>query len=212
MVDAFVETLQRDGFAILDGVLDDHARSAVRDAFAPLLAHTTDELVRGLVGKGKVFARIAEQPQVLELLDRVLMPGYLLSALRTNATRAAAKVGLHTEAARYFVPRPHVLPLAYTVLWAIDEIAGDDAPAVIPGSHRWDADFPADDDRGVLSCPLRAGQALVVDAAVWQSVHAAAPHALIARYCQPWLRPEEALAHLMAADDGLSPRLRALLG
>ena len=83
-----VGRLRRDGFTIVENLLDAERLDAVRAGLEVFLGHyrgrnpfegRTTERVYTLAARGPVFADIAEDPRVLALLDAFLRPGYLLT-------------------------------------------------------------------------------------------------------------------------------------
>ncbi|MDP3299738.1 MAG: hypothetical protein Q8M38_06520, partial [Phenylobacterium sp.] len=92
--DAHAARIERDGYTVLPGLLDADGLEAVREALAPHLGgHLgrnafegyATERVYTLVARGKVFEDLTEHPQILALLDRFLLPGYLLTASQAIA-------------------------------------------------------------------------------------------------------------------------------
>lgn len=225
-----VESFQRDGYAILERAIDrsfcdeliaalapfEADRPMGRNAFEGLRSHR----VYSLVGKGEPFRRLAEQPDVLAVIDRVLMPNYLLSteqSIRLHPGEQAQK--WHTDDGFYHTPRPHPHTLAVTVIWAIEDFTADNgATEFIPGSQRWADDHP--DDRHAPSIPavMPAGSALLFDAAMWHrgghNRSTGTRLAISPQYCQPYLRPQESQLLTVPPDAArtCSDRLRTLLG
>ena len=88
--DHLLDRYHEDGFVILPGVLSESEVAALRAALQPYLDLGFEgrndfegeytQRVYSLVGRGSVFERTAEHPTVLELVDRLLRPGYLLTA------------------------------------------------------------------------------------------------------------------------------------
>jgi len=225
-----LESLQRDGYAILERAID---RAAIGELIAALAPFETDrpmgrnafegrssQRVYSLAGKGEPFRRLAEQPDVIALLDRVLLPNYLLSteqSIRLHPGEAAQ--AWHTDDAFYLTPRPRSAPLAITTVWAIEEFTADNgATELIPGSHRWGDDHP--DARGVapVAAVMPAGSVLVFDAALWHrggnNRSAGTRLAISPQYCQPYFRPQESQLLIVPPDAAraCSDRMRALLG
>jgi len=221
-----VDTFQRDGFVILERALDRAQLDALAAALAPYettgdaMAGTRSQRVYSLAGKGDAFLQLAEHPRVLALLDRVLMPNYLLSTLCSQRLHPGEqRQAWHTDDAFYFAPRPHALPLAVSVIWAIDEFGDDNgAPELIPGSHRWGLDHPESREHDVHVAAMPAGSALVFDAALWHRNSANRTSgtrlAIAPQYCQPWLRPQESQLLVVPpeAARACSERMRSLLG
>ena len=225
-----VESFQRDGYAILDRAID---RAAIDELIAALAPFEADrpmgrnsfegrrsQRVYSLAGKGEPFLRLAEQPDVLAVLDRVLLPNYLLSTLQSIRLHPGELAqSWHTDDAFYLTPRPHARTLAVTVVWAIEEFTADNgATELIPGSHRWADEHP--DERGVaaVAAVMPAGSALMFDAALWhRGGHNRSAHtrlALSPQYCQPYLRPQESQLLIVPPDAAraCSDRMRSMLG
>src|SRR3978361_1936005 len=88
-----VETLQRAGYVILERVLDRAALDALIAALAPFEAGRPmgrnafegerSQRVYSLAGKGDAFRGLIEHPAILAILDRVLLPSYLLSTAQS---------------------------------------------------------------------------------------------------------------------------------
>lgn len=225
-----VESFQRDGYAILERAIDrafcdeliaalapfEDGRPMGRNAFEGLRSHR----VYSLAGKAEVFRRLAEQPDVLAVVDRVLFPNYLLSteqSIRLHPGEQAQK--WHTDDAFYHTPRPHPHTLAVTVIWAIEDFTADNgATELIPGSQRWADDHPDDRRAPAIAAVMPAGSALVFDAALWHrgghNRSAGTRLAISPQYCQPYLRPQESQLLIVPPDAAraCSPRLRAMLG
>jgi ectoine hydroxylase-related dioxygenase (phytanoyl-CoA dioxygenase family) len=86
-VDELLTTYDDQGYVILRDVLDAKQVEATRAALAPYLELELSgrnnfegertQRVYSLVGRGREFEHSAEHPRVLEILDRLLQPGYL---------------------------------------------------------------------------------------------------------------------------------------
>jgi hypothetical protein len=148
LVDADFAALQRDGYVILEGLLSPRECAQLRAAVTPLLdkaGRNTFEGVRtqrvySVLNKTRACDRLVDHPRVLALLDRLLLPNYLLSQLQViNILPGEAAQLLHPDDAIYPVPRPRP-PLSAATVWAIDAFTADNgATVVLPGSHLWDA-------------------------------------------------------------------------
>jgi ectoine hydroxylase-related dioxygenase (phytanoyl-CoA dioxygenase family) len=225
-----LESFQRDGFVIFEDAVDRAELDALVAALAPYEAERPmgrnafegqrSQRVYSLAGKGQPFLRLAEHPRVIALLDRLLMPNYLLSTHQSIRLHPGEqRQAWHTDDAFYFAPRPHALPLAVSVIWAIEDFTEENgATEVIPGSHRWGLDHPDTRDHDTATATMRAGSAIVFDAALW---HRGGPNrtsgtrlAISPQYCQPWLRPQESQLLIVPpeAARACSERVRALLG
>uniref|UniRef100_A0A7S3ZFN9 Uncharacterized protein n=1 Tax=Lotharella globosa TaxID=91324 RepID=A0A7S3ZFN9_9EUKA len=88
-----IDALRRDGFLVLRNVLSRGSLDEIRQALGPYIregkkanlgrnnfeGHKTNR-VYALLAKSRAFDQIAENKRVLDIMDRVLMPNYLLSA------------------------------------------------------------------------------------------------------------------------------------
>ena len=146
LVDADMAALERDGYVIWEGLLDERECAQIRDEVCPLLEHTGRNAFEGhrtqriysLLKKTRVCDRLVDHPRVLALLDRLLTPNYLLSALQViNIETGESAQLLHHDDGFYPVPRPRA-PLSAATIWAIDDFTDNNgATVVLPGSHRW---------------------------------------------------------------------------
>jgi len=225
-----IESLQRDGYAILERAIDRAAIDEIAAALAPYEARRPmgrnafeglrSQRVYSLAGKGAPFLRLAEHPGVIALLDRMLLPNYLLStaqSIRLHPGEAAQ--AWHTDDAFYHAARPHPQPLAVSVIWAIEDFTAENgATEVIPGSHRWGMESPGTREVESVAAVMPAGSALVFDAALWHrggsNRSPGTRLAISPQYCQPYLRPQESQLLIVPPDAAraCTPRMRAMLG
>ena len=230
MLDAELERFQRDGFVILEGALSRDDLAALTRALAPYeqdrpmgrnaFEGQKSQRVYSLAGKGEVFQQLVEHPRVMAIVDRVLMKNFLLSTVQSIRLHPGeVEQAWHTDDAFYFMPRPHPLTLAVSVIWAIEDFTEDNgATEVIPGSHQWGHEHPEERDYDVTAAVMPAGSAIVFDGALWHRGGAnrsqATRLAISPQYCQPWLRPQESQLLIVPPDAArmCSDRMRAMLG
>jgi|SRR5215510_11245976 len=225
-----IESFQRDGYVILERAIDRAAIDELVAALAPYEARRPmgrnafeglrSQRVYSLAGKGAPFLRLAEHPDVIALLDRTLLPNYLLStaqSIRLHSGEAAQ--AWHTDDGFYPVARPHPQPLAVSVIWAIEDFTAENgATEVIPGSHRWGTEHPGMHELERVAAVMPAGSALVFDAALWHrggsNRSPGTRLAISPQYCQPYLRPQESQLLIVPpeAARACTPRMRAMLG
>jgi ectoine hydroxylase-related dioxygenase (phytanoyl-CoA dioxygenase family) len=162
--------------------------------------------------------RLVDEPRVLAVLDRLLMPNYLLSALQAINIRPGEAAQLaHHDDGFYPIPRPRA-PLAAATIWAIDDFTPDNGATVLyPGSHRWGKRRPGPDDRA-LPVVMPAGSCVFFVGTLWHGGGANDTDrerlAVTAQYCQPWLRPMEAYTLSISRDiaRAVSEDIRRMLG
>ncbi|WP_461712427.1 phytanoyl-CoA dioxygenase family protein, partial [Streptomyces sp. DSM 41013] len=90
VADADLAAVLRDGYVILPDLLTAAELDAIRSAVGPLLDQRgrngfegrATQRVYSVLNKTRTCDRIADHPRVLALLDRLLMPNYLMSMLQ----------------------------------------------------------------------------------------------------------------------------------
>ena len=225
-----LERFRTDGYVILERAVDRAELDELIAALAPYEAGRPmgrndfegekSQRVYSLIAKGPAFRRLAEHPRVVALLDKVLLPNYLLSTFQSIRLHPGENAqAFHTDDAFYLVPRPRASTLGVSVIWAIEDFAVDNgATEVIPGSHRWGAEHPDTRPHDVVPAVMPAGSAIVFDAALWHRGGANDSSrtrlAMSPQYCQPFLRPQESQLLIMPPDAAraCSPKLRSMLG
>ena len=174
--------------------------------------------IYALFAKTRLFDAQAIDPLLLAVVERLLGPGFVLSAptgISIGPGEAAQR--LHRDDSVYPVARPHQ-ELVINTMWALDDFTAENgATLVVPGSHRWPAERRATDTEAVPAT-MPAGSVLFY---VGSLLHAgganrtAAPRlGVILEYCAGWLRPQE--NHVLGVPKAivreLPDRLRELLG
>ena len=230
------------GFVILQGVLDRSELEALRAALQPYLdldfrgrnnfEGEKTQRVYSLVGRGEVFERTAEHPAVLELVDALLQPGYLLTASQAICIQPGeTPQPVHYDDTFYTLPRPRPA-VSVSTIWALDDFTGvGGATEVIPGSHAWDdervantyttdPDMPTDEKLAALLRPVEmpAGSLVLFAGTLLHrggANRSASPRrAFSHQYCEPWARQQENFTLSVPRERAraMSPRLRELLG
>lgn len=204
IVDADWAALERDGYLVWENLLSTEECEQIRDVVRPRLGHTgrnsfegrRTQRVYSLLSRTRVCDRLVDHPRVLAVLDRLLMPNYLLSALQAiNIQPGESAQLLHHDDGFYPVPRPRA-PLAAATIWAIDDFTADNgATVLVPGSHRWGKRRPSPKDP-TIPVVMPAGSCVFFVGTLWHGGGANTSSrdrlAVTAQYCQPWLRPMEA--------------------
>ena len=138
---------------------------------------------------------LVEHPWVLAILDRLLLPNFLLSAnLAINLLPGETAQQFHIDDDFYRVGRPRP-PISVSAIWAIDDFTAENgATEVIPGSHRWGDEIPGA-DHPVVKVVMPAGSVVVFAGTLWH--RGGANHsdrsrlAITPQYCEPWARQQE---------------------
>lgn len=230
------------GFVVLPDVLAAGEVDALRAAVQPYLdlgargrnnfEGERTQRVYSLVGRGAVFERTAEHAVVLEMLDALLEPGYLLTASQAICIQPGeSPQPVHYDDTFYSLPRPRAA-VSVSTIWALDDFtAANGGTEVIPGSHLWDdervatayrtdPDVAVDPSLAPLLEPVEmAAGSLVLFAGTLLHRGGAnrstgTRRAFSHQYCQPWARQQENFTLSIPRERArrMSPRLRALLG
>ncbi|MEE2851950.1 MAG: phytanoyl-CoA dioxygenase family protein [Actinomycetota bacterium] len=226
IVEADMSALDRDGYVIWENLLSPEQCSQIREVVRPWLGHTGRNSFEGLrtqriysvLSRTRACDRLVDDARVLAVLDRLLMPNYLLSALQAiNIRRGEAAQLAHHDDGFYPIPRPRA-PLAAATIWAIDDFTADNGATVLyPGSHRWGKRRPGPDDQA-LPVVMPAGSCVLFVGTLWHGGGANTTDrerlAVTAQYCQPWLRPMEAYTLSISRDiaRAVSDDIRRMLG
>ncbi|MCP3756998.1 phytanoyl-CoA dioxygenase family protein [Streptomyces sp. TBY4] len=227
VTDADLAAVQEHGYVIWEGLLDRRQCERIHAEVAPLLDRTGRNIFEGhrtqrlysVLNKTRVCDRLVDHPRVLALLDRLLMPNYLLSQLQViNIQPGEDGQLLHHDDAFYPIPRPRPA-LAAATIWAIDPFTCDNgATMVLPGSHRWgEGRRPTDTDPRVPAT-MPAGSCVFFLGTLWHGGGANRSDrdrlAVTAQYCEPWLRPQEAYTLSTSRDTAqtVSEDIRRMLG
>jgi len=218
--------LDRDGYVIWENLLTAEQCGQIRDVVNPWLGHTGRNSFEGrhtqriysVLSRTRVCDPLVDNPRVLAVLDRLLMPNYLLSALQAiNIQPGEAAQLAHHDDGFYPVPRPRE-PLAAATIWAIDDFTADNGATVLyPRSHSWGKRRPGPDDEA-LPVVMSAGSCVFFAGTLWHGGGAnsstADRLAVTAQYCQPWLRPMEAFTLSVSRETArtVSDDIRRMLG
>lgn len=225
VVEADLAAVTRDGYVVLPDLLSARQLADIRSAAEPLLDHhgrnpfegKSTQRIYSVLNKTRACDVIADHPRVLALLDRLLLPNYLLSMLQViNILPGEQAQMLHTDDAFYPLPRPRKA-LGAATIWAIDDFTADNgATDVIPGSHLWGEEAPDPADRRPVVMP--AGSCVFFLGTLWHGGGANRSErprlAVTAQYCEPWVRPQEAFTLSMTRETvrAVSEDIRRMLG
>lgn len=237
-----LQLYRESGFVVLRDVLDASQIGALQAALQPYLElelrgrnnfeGERTQRVYSLVGRGAVFERTAQHPAVLELLDALLHPGYLLTASQAICIGPGeTPQPVHFDDTFYTLPRPRPA-VSVSTIWALDDFtAANGGTEVIPGSHAWsdeqvakaykiDPDVPQDESllSQLVPIEMEAGSLVVFAGTLLHRGGAnrsgAARRAFSHQYCEPWARQQENFMVSIPRERvrAMSPRLRQLIG
>lgn len=241
-IEAHLLRMQRDGYTIIEDFLSPDDLRAVREGLAPYLnthsgrnnfeGHHT-ERVYTLVARGKIFEQLVEEPRVLALLDRLLLPNYLLTASQAICIHPGeTPQPIHADDMFYRIPRPRPA-ISISTIVAVDAFTAENGGTeILPGSQAWsdaeiagvydgiDHDSPAHQALLKQLVPLRmpAGACVVFSGTLLHRGGANVGHtprlAFSNQYCEPWARTQENFYLGVPASLAreMSPRVQQLLG
>jgi hypothetical protein len=209
VLDEAMKVLDRDGYVVFERLIPEDEIDAIRADVLPRLdrrvgrnnfeGFRTRRLYAVLE---KTFAcnALVEHPLALGLLDRILEPNYLLSALQViDIATDEAQQPLHHDDAFYTWPRPR-RPLGAATVFALDPFTEDNgATVVIPGSHTWGDRLPDEaDEKKKVSVVMPKGSMLFFLGTLWHAGGAnrssSTRACVTAQYCAPWCRQLENLS------------------
>jgi ectoine hydroxylase-related dioxygenase (phytanoyl-CoA dioxygenase family) len=239
---AHVQRMLTDGYSIIEDFLSPADLRAVREGLAPYLDQHTGrnnfegqqtERVYTLVARGKIFERLTEDPRVLALLDRLLQPGYLLTASQAICIHPGeTPQPIHYDDQFYRIPRPRPA-ISISTIVAVDAFTAENGGTeILPGSHAWsdaqiagiydgvDAEAPAHQALVNQLVPLQmpAGACVVFMGTLLHRGGANTGNtprlAFSNQYCEPWARTQENyfLGVPLQLAREMSPRVQQLLG
>lgn len=145
---AHAARLERDGFTVIEDFLDAATLAEVRRVLGFYLGShsgrnefegTSTERVYTLVARGRVFWDIVLDARVMALCERVLDPGFLLTASQAIEIRPGeTPQPFHYDDGFYTLPRPRPMVSLSTIV-AVDAFTAENGGTeVVPGSHTWD--------------------------------------------------------------------------
>lgn len=230
-VDTLVETVRRDGAAIVDGLMSPAQLERVNDEIAPYVAATPcgrDAFSGARTTRtGALVARSAEvralllQPTILAAAEQFLAPWcqrvqlHLTQAIRIMPGQAAQAI--HRDRWAWGTWLKGIEPQFNTIWAATDFTAENGATQVVPGSTDWPDDRRPEPGE-IRQATMRAGSVLVYSGSVFHGGGANRGKTdrigLNLTYALGWLRQEENqyLSCPPAVARALPERLQALLG
>ena len=228
---AHAERIDRDGYTILEGVIEPELRDALTDDLVRLerfygvtpsdngFEGTKTVRIYNLLALGKVYEGVPVHPNVLPVVEGVLDDGCLVSSLSSIAIDPGESAQpIHADDQLIPLTKPHV-PTVCNTMWALTDFTeANGATRIIPGSHLRDnsPDFGAPYDS--IAAEMPAGSVLVWHGSLWHGGGANTTDerrvGIAMNYCAGWIRQQEnqqlGIPRDVAA--GFSRRLRQLCG
>lgn len=199
--DALIEAIDREGCAIVQGVLPPDQLSRLNGEFDTLVEKTPPgspnaaaflvdfmgkKTIRidGLPGKSKTFVEVLQHPRALAVADHYLLPScihYLLSTAQLIEILPGETVqALHRDDPAWLHPPMPTDPAAdatqleIVVLYALSDFSAENgATRIVPGSHRWPAGRKPQEHE-IVAAEMPAGSAIYY---LGKTLHGGGPNA-----------------------------------
>ena len=226
-VDEVVAALDRNGYAIVDGILSPDDVRSKRTELAEVLERTptgrnnfegyTTRRIYALFAKTRAFDGPATHPLVLGVLDQVLGGCQLSAPVGIEILPGETAQTLHRDDGVYPIARPH-RELVVNTMWALDDFTElNGATHVVPGSNKWIDERPGPDTPTVRAV-MPAGSVMFFLGDVFHgggANNSDRPRlGVILEYAVGWVRPQE--NHILGVPKAivreLPERLQELLG
>ena len=227
-IDEVTASLDRDGYAIVERYLSPDDVRAKKEDLSRVLRSVPGgrndfegfktQRIYALFAKTRTFDAQATDPLVLGVMERVLGPGFQLSA-PTGICIGPGETAqnLHRDDVVYPVARPH-RELVVNTMWALDDFTAENgATHVVPGSHTWEDPSPREGAESIRAL-APAGSVMFFLGSVFHGGGAnntdSVRHGVIIEFCAGWVRPQE--NHVIGVPReiirDLPERLQELLG
>ena len=219
-----LDELDRDGYAILEGVFDP---APVKDELQRILEVTphgrndfegfSTRRAYGLLAKTRVLDALICNEIVLGVCDSVLHDYWLSALVAIQIGPGERAQGPHHDDGIYPLPWPHTDVILNT-MWAVDDFTRENgATFLYPGSHRW-TERVAPDGAERTYAEMPAGSVLLYPGTLVHGGGANTTDAprlgVLIEYLSSWLRQQEHHTLVVPAADAASlpKRLTELIG
>ena len=231
VIDQHVAAIDRDGYTILEHVIDPALVDALVEDLGRLergydiqpsgnsFEGSRTLRVYNLLALGSLYEQVPVHPAVLPVVEGVLDLGCLVSSLSSITILPGEQAQpIHADDQLIPLPKPHV-PTVCNTMWALTDFTErNGATRIIPGTHRADCspDYGAPYDS--IPAEMPKGSVLVWHGSLWHGGGANQTDerriGIAMNYCAGWIRQQEnqqlGIPREIAA--GFSPRLRQLVG
>ena len=175
--------------------------------------------VYNLLAHGKPFEAIAENQQVLGIVEGVLDHGCLVSSLSSISIGPGETAQpIHADDQLLPLPKPHVATICNS-MWALTDFTdANGATRIMPGAHLADHSPGYGEEFASIPAEMRKGSVLIWHGSLWHGGGANSTTSdrlgIAMNYCAGWVRQQENQQLGIPVDiaRGFSPRLRELVG
>lgn len=226
-VEEAVAAVDRDGYVLIEGLMDREWVEAARADLQRVLAETSTgrnsfegfstRRVYALFAKTRFFDGPGTHPLVLGVLDHVLGHYQFSAPVGIQIGPGEVAQVLHRDDDVYPLPRTG-RDVVVNTMWPLDDFTVENgATRFVPGSHRWEPGRTATEEE-TTAAVMPAGSVLIY---VGNLIHGGGANTtdaprlgVILEYAASWLRPQE--NHVLAVPQEivreLPERLQELLG
>jgi ectoine hydroxylase-related dioxygenase (phytanoyl-CoA dioxygenase family) len=219
-----LEGLERDGYAIVEGVFDP---GPVKAALGPILDATPHgrndfegfdtRRAYGLLAKTRALDDLILHPLVLDAAEAILGDHWLSALVAIQIGPGESAQDPHHDDGIYPLPWPHQDVILNT-MWAVDDFTRENgATFLYPGSHRWEARVVPDGAERVHA-EMPAGSVLLYPGTLIHGGGANTTGAtrlgVLIELLASWLRQQEQHTLVVPAHEagGIPKRLTELMG
>jgi ectoine hydroxylase-related dioxygenase (phytanoyl-CoA dioxygenase family) len=228
---AHLERIGREGYTVLEGVIDDELRIALLDDLRRIETETgarpagnsfegaATTRVYNLLAHGPLWQKVPVHPDVLAVIEGVLDDGCLISSLSSIAI-APGEIAqpIHADDQLQPIAKPHP-PTVCNSMWALTDFTeANGATRIVPGSHLYDHSPPYGEPQESIPAEMAAGSVLVWPGSLWHGGGANTADTtrvgIAMNYCAGWIRQQEnqQLGLPVELVQTFEPRLRELCG
>lgn len=174
------ELVERDGFAIVTGLLDEVACKQLVDDVVTLEAQLGTAFgandfegfrtrrIFNLISRGPRFRELVLHPRMEEVVEAIVGDGFLLSGTTSmHLFPGETPQLLHADDGMISLPRPHPATLV-TTLWALSPFRPENGGTLlVPGSHKRQEMPRPGEKHDAIAVDMPAGSALVLHGSTW---------------------------------------------
>jgi ectoine hydroxylase-related dioxygenase (phytanoyl-CoA dioxygenase family) len=228
----YLETIEDQGYCIVEDAVDDDLMRKIRDAVTRL-EDENDVQPRGnraegfatkrmynLLAKDEVFWELPVHPNILPFAEHLLDEECLLSGTTCmHIGPGEVHQGLHSDDGLVSVRRPRI-PFMVTTIWAFTDFTEENgATRIVPGSHKFDHEPRKGEKVDHVPAEMKAGSVLIVNGGTWHCGGANNTQdewrlGVSVQYCQGYLRQQQNQYYSLRPEvvKAMPERLAALCG
>jgi ectoine hydroxylase-related dioxygenase (phytanoyl-CoA dioxygenase family) len=225
------QRLERDGYTILEGAIDDALVDELRASLASLTVSLdvkpADNDFEGrstlriynLLAHGEVWQQVPVHAAVLPVVESVLDRGCLVSSLSSiDIGPGETAQPIHADDQLMPLAKPHA-PTVCNTMWALTDFTeANGATRLVPGSHLADSNPVYGGSYDTVAAEMPRGSVLVWHGSLWHGGGANTTSerriGIAMNYCAGWVRQQEnqqlGLPPSLVAT--FAPRLQELVG